>query len=142
MRPRMNQTHQAQASSTRITIRTAAKLMAICLIVVTVPVAFYVRVKSKDSPWFSKAERFVNSTRRAKDSVTVQAAGRGRAFLNFQDGHEMSVTYRGDQAAVAALKSGGAQPRALASADFDRNGTPDVVAGYAFNGAGRVRSHG
>ncbi len=50
----------------------------------------------------------------------------------------MSVTYRGDQAAVAALQSGGAQARALASADFDRNGTPDVVAGYAYNGAGII----
>ncbi|HEY6243325.1 MAG TPA: hypothetical protein VIX17_05240, partial [Pyrinomonadaceae bacterium] len=138
MRPLMNPTHHVKASSSRITIRTGVKLMAICLIVVTVPVALYVRVKSKDSPKFSKAERFVTSTRRAKDTVTVQAAGRGKPFLNFQNGHEMSVTYRGDQAAVAALQSGGAQPRALASADFDRNGTPDVVAGYAFNGAGII----
>ena len=50
----------------------------------------------------------------------------------------MTVTYRGDQAAVAALQSGAAQARALASADFDRNGTPDVVAAYAFNGAGII----
>src|ERR1051325_4706917 len=138
MRPLMNPTHHVKASSSRITIRTGVKLIGICLIVVTVPVALYVRVKSKDSPKFSKAERFVTSTRRAKDTVTVQAAGRGKPFLNFQDGHEMSVTYRGDQAAVAALQSGGAQPRALASADFDHNGTPDVVAGYGFNGGGII----
>src|SRR5262250_3195521 len=124
MRPLMNPTHQIQTPSSRIQIRTAAKLVAICLIAVAVPLALYVRVKSKDSPKFSNADRFVTSTKRAKDSVTVQAAGRGRAFLNFQDGHEMSVTYRGDQAAVAALQSGAAQPRALASADFDHNGTP------------------
>ena len=116
MRPRMNHTHNARTVSSLITIRTAAKLMAIFLIAVAVPLALYVRVKSKDSPKFSKAERFVTSTRRAKDTVTVQAAGRGKPFLNFQDGHEMSVTYRGDQAAVAALQSGGAQARALASA--------------------------
>jgi hypothetical protein len=48
----------------------------------------------------------------------------------------MRITYRGDQAAVAALQSGGAQARALASADFDRNGTPDLVAGYSYNGSG------
>ena len=68
----------------------------------------------------------------------MHAADRGRSFLNFQDGHEMTVTYRGDQAAVAALQSGAAQARALASADFDRNGTPDVVAAFAFNGAGII----
>jgi hypothetical protein len=137
MRPLVNQTQHTQASSSR-TIKIAAKLLAICLIVAAVPIAFYVRVKSKDSPKFSKAERFVTSTKRAKENVTVHAAGRGKPFLNFQDGHQVSVTYRGDQAAVAALQTGGAQPRALASADFDRNGTPDVVAGYGFNGAGII----
>ena len=131
MLPLMNQTHQSQNSSSRITIRTAAKLLAICLIAAAVPLALYVRVKSEDSTWFSKAENSVTRTKRAKEHVTVQAAGRGKPFLNLQDGREMSVTYRGDDAAVAALQSGAAQARALASADFDRNGTPDVVAGYA-----------
>src|SRR5688572_24590706 len=71
-------------------------------------------------------------------AITVHAAGRGKPFLNLQDGREMSVSYRGDQQAAAALQDGVAQARALASADFDRNGTPDVVAGYAFNGAGMI----
>src|ERR1700742_1946108 len=48
--------------------------------------------------------------------LTVHAAGRGSPFLNLQDGRAMSVTYRGDQAAVAALQNGAAQARALASA--------------------------
>src|ERR1044072_167136 len=78
------------------------------------------------------------STKPAADRITVHAARRGKPFLNFQDGHEMTVTYRGDQAAVAALQSGAAQARALASADFDRNGTPDVVTAYAYNGAGLI----
>ena len=56
MRPLMNQTHQSQTLSSRITIRTAAKLLAILLIVVAVPLALYVRVKSEDSARFSKAE--------------------------------------------------------------------------------------
>ena len=60
-------------------------------------------------------------------AITVNAAGRGKPFLNLQDGRQMSVNYRGDSAATAALQSGSAQARALASADFDRNGTPDVV---------------
>ncbi|HEU4834977.1 MAG TPA: hypothetical protein VFS90_11200, partial [Pyrinomonadaceae bacterium] len=136
MRPLMNQTHQSQTLSSRITIKTVAKLLAICLIVVAVPLALYVRVKSEDSAKFSKAESSVTVTKRAKDQVTVHAANRGKPFLNLQDGREMSVTYKGDQAAVAALQSGAAQARALASADFDRNGTPDVVAGYAYNGSG------
>ena len=49
MRPLTNQTHQSQTPSSRITIKTAAKLLAIFLIVVAVPLALYVRVKSEDS---------------------------------------------------------------------------------------------
>jgi hypothetical protein len=78
------------------------------------------------------------STKTPAGAITVHAAGRGRPFLNLQDGREMSVNYRGEQSAVAALQNGVAQARALASADFDRNGTPDVVAGFAFNGAGMI----
>src|SRR5690242_8126156 len=71
-------------------------------------------------------------------AITVQAAGRGKPFLNLQDGRSMKVVYRGESALTSALQSGAAQARTLASADFDRNGTPDVVAGFAFNGAGMI----
>src|SRR5678815_1380146 len=138
MRPLMNKTHRSQTLSSRITIRNAAKLLAILLIVVAVPLALYVRVKSEDSARFTKAEGPVEVTKRAKEQVTVHAANRGRSFFNLQDGHEMTVTYRGDQAAVAALQSGAAQARALASADFDLNGTQDVVASFSFNGEGII----
>src|ERR1043165_3964664 len=135
MRPRMNPTHQTQ-TQVQITIRTAAKLLALCLIVAAVPVALYVRVKSATSS--ASNSKFVELTRKSKGQVTVQAAGRGRPFLNLKDGRDMSVTYRGDRAAATALQTGAAQPRALASADFDRNGTPDVVAGYSYNGGGII----
>src|SRR5678815_5720653 len=137
MRPFISQT-QSHGSSLRKTITTVAKVLAICLIVAAVPIALYVRVMSNDSARFFKTEESSARTKRPKEQVTVHAAGRGRPFLNLQDGHEMGVTYQGDPAAVAALQSGGAQARALASADFDRNGTPDVVAGYSFNGAGII----
>src|ERR1043165_7629348 len=74
----------------------------------------------------------------AAGAITVHAAGRGKPFLNFKDGRSMKVVYRGESALTSALQSGAAQARTLASADFDRNGTPDVVAGFAFNGAGMI----
>ena len=135
MRPRMNPTHQTQTPF-QITIRTAAKLLALCLIVAAVPVALYVRVKSAASS--ASNSKLVELTKKSKGQVTVQAAGRGKPFLNLRDGRDMTVTYRGDRAAATALQTGAGQPRSLAWADFDRNGTPDVVAGYGYNGGGII----
>jgi hypothetical protein len=135
----MNQTHQSQKRSSRITVRAAAKLLALFFVIGAVPLALYVRVKSEDSARFSKADKSVELTKLAKEAVTVHAAGRGKPFLNLQDGREMTVTYRGDQAAAAALQSGAAQARALAAGDLDSNGTQDVVVGYsALNGEGII----
>ena len=85
----------------------------------------------------SGSER-VGSTKTTVGAITVHAAGRGKPFLNLKDGRGMSVNYSGDRKSIAALQGGAAQARSLASADFDRNGTPDVVAGFASNGAGMI----
>jgi len=81
------------------------------------------------------------STKIPQGAVTVHAAGRGRPYLNFRDGRSAEVAYRGDSKLTSALQNGAAQARSLASADFDRNGTPEVLAGYAFNGAGMIAVH-
>src|ERR1041384_4995800 len=136
MRPVSNQTHQSPSPFSKISPRTFFKLLTICLILAAVPVGVYVRVKSAAS--VASSTNFVELTNKAKKEVTVQAAGRGKPFLNFQDGQATPITYRGDRAAATALQSGAAQARSLASADFDRNGTPDVVAGYSYNGTGII----
>ena len=124
----VNTPAHAQITSLLITSRTAIKLLVLCLVIATIPLALYVRVDSKSS----KPEIT------AKTAITVQAAERGKPFLNLQDGREMAVAYRGDQKLTNALQEGAAQPRTLSSGDFDHNGTPDLVAGYSFNGAGMV----
>ncbi|HKR58207.1 MAG TPA: VCBS repeat-containing protein, partial [Pyrinomonadaceae bacterium] len=70
--------------------------------------------------------------------VALQAAGRGKPYLNMQDGRLMRVDYRGDNALVAALREGTAQSRALAYADLDGDAAPDLVAGYANGRSGIV----
>ncbi|HEU4477482.1 MAG TPA: hypothetical protein VFR80_03130, partial [Pyrinomonadaceae bacterium] len=75
------------------------------------------------------------------NAITVHAAGRGKPYLNFQDGRSMEVSYRGDSTLTNALQNGAAQARSLASADFDNNGTPEVLVGSAFNGAGIIALH-
>ncbi|UXI65906.1 Ig-like domain repeat protein [Tahibacter amnicola] len=74
----------------------------------------------------------------AKGSASVQAAGRGWPGVVLRDGYAMQRNYRGDRDAVAALRAGDAHPLALASADVDHNGTPDLLASYAVGSTGVV----
>ena len=97
-------------------------------------------VKQTFSAFTGNSEPAAAATKPRAGAIAVHAAGRGKPFLNLQDGREMSVEYRGDQKAAAALQNGAAQARSLASADFDGNGTWDLLAGYAFNGAGMITS--
>src|ERR1043166_920346 len=128
MRPMMDQAHQALRAFLQGTSKITLKLVAIFLISASACLALYVRVASKNAP-LSGIQR---------EQVRVWAAGRGKPFLNLKDGRDMAVKYAGQSALATALQNGAAQARSLASSDFDHNGTPDVVAGYAFNGGGMI----
>src|SRR5690349_15433684 len=110
-------------------------ITSIVMLVLAVGISNSSAVKSTLSIIAGNSE--LTASRKA-GAITVHAAGRGKPYLNFQDGRSMKVVYRGESALTSALQSGAAQARTLASADFDRNGTPDVVAGFAFNGAGMI----
>jgi hypothetical protein len=122
--------------SFRIRLRTALKLLAICLTVAFVPVALYVTVKSEDSARFSFFKLKKDPPKQLE--VTVKATGRGNPYLNVKDGRQMTVSYRGSSGAVSALQSGAAGGRALAAADLDGDSAPDVVAGFANGGFGII----
>jgi hypothetical protein len=71
----------------------------------------------------------------------VHAAQRGNPHMNLLDGHAVPTNY------VSGADGGSAQmvnahPLALGSADFDEDGVPDLVSGYAAgNGTGMVTVH-
>jgi hypothetical protein len=102
------------------TNRAGLKLLIACMVFALVPLALSVRVDSKDS----------------KPMVTVQAAGRGGQYLKLQDGQSQQVTFRGDQNLTAALQTGQAQPRSLASIDLNGDAAPDLLSGYSYGGRG------
>jgi len=104
------------------TARAIIKLAALCLVAAAIPVALYVRVDSKA----------------AKPLLTVQAAGRGKPYFNFQDGREARLDFRGEQHLTQALLANQAQPRSLASTTLRHAAVPDLIAGYAYNGMGIV----
>ena len=97
-------------------------------------------VKSTLSVITGNSERAA-STKVPGGEITVHAAGRGKPYLNFRDGRSMEVAYQGDSTLTNALQNGAAQSRSLASADFNRDGAPELLAGYAVNGGGMIAFH-
>ncbi len=71
--------------------------------------------------------------------VTIHAAGRGNPFINFLDGRVIPASFSGADKLAAAMESPGVKGLALAAADFDEDGMPDLVASYE-NGAGGLLS--
>ncbi|HWX41483.1 MAG TPA: hypothetical protein VN345_10085, partial [Blastocatellia bacterium] len=64
------------------------------------------------------------------DKVTVQAAGKGLPWINLTDGREVVAAHTGPADLCQALENNQAAPLALASADLDEDGVPDLVCGY------------
>ncbi|MBA2524189.1 MAG: VCBS repeat-containing protein [Pyrinomonadaceae bacterium] len=75
---------------------------------------------------------------RLSESISVRAAGHGNPTINLTDGHDILTNYAGPGELEIALEQNQAQPRSLASADFDEDGVPDLVSGYAYQGSGTV----
>ncbi|MDQ1639922.1 MAG: trimeric autotransporter adhesin, partial [Pyrinomonadaceae bacterium] len=67
----------------------------------------------------------------------VHAAGRGNPWINLQDGRGLPTSYKNKNVAAALLQSS-AQPLTLTTADFDEDGVPDLVVGYAAGGGGAL----
>jgi hypothetical protein len=70
--------------------------------------------------------------------VTVRAEGQGNHAINLSDGREVLTDYEGRADLIQILRQEQAQPLAMATADFDEDGVPDLVIGYAGAGAGIV----
>jgi uncharacterized repeat protein (TIGR01451 family) len=81
-----------------------------------------------------------NERRQPPISIAVTLAAAMALFSSASSAGELATfgavtearsRYAGDAATVGALDSGAVRPLSVASADFDRNGTPDLVIGYA-----------
>jgi len=90
LRPNKSLAHETGIISSLIATRGSMTLLTACLVIAAVAAALYVRVDSKSS----------------KAAITVQAAGRGKPYFNFQDGRPMHIDYDGDQNLTAAMQSG------------------------------------
>jgi len=72
----------------------------------------------------------------AAQSATKTAPVTARSLVNLKAPHTLDFAYRGTPEVVRILEGGKANPTALATADFNADGAPDVVAGYSTAGGG------
>ena len=80
----------------------------------------------------SRSEHYQRAARLSQH-ISVQAAGRGNAWINLNDGAARMVR---------ALETNQAEPLALATGDFEEGGVPDLVCGYRTASGGIVALHG
>ena len=78
---------------------------------------------------------------RLGSDISINAAGRGKPWINMTDGHDLVTAYDGADGQMGALAKSDAQPVSLAAADFDEDGMPDLVTGYALPRGGVLTLH-
>ncbi len=71
----------------------------------------------------------------------VRLDARGHPWSILNDGMELPTIYVGVAEAREALERGSVRPTALTSADFDEDGVPDLVSGYAGSTGGLLVLH-
>ena len=83
--------------------------------------------------WASRAKPAAekNAQSRLSEEVSVRAADRNNSVLKLSDGRDVLTSYVGTSKSREALSQNQAAPLALAAADFDEDGIPDLVSGYA-----------
>jgi HYR domain/FG-GAP-like repeat len=76
-----------------------------------------------------------------RNNVALPATGRVNPRINVSDGQVLPTCYTGAAELELALQQNRARPLALASADFDEDGIPDLVSGYANANSGILTLH-
>lgn len=71
-------------------------------------------------------------------SVSARAEGRGNPWVTLRDGSRVPAEHYGALTLVQQLKENATHPLSLGTADFDEDGVPDLVAGYAGTETGLI----
>src|SRR3989442_1443868 len=101
------------------------------------------------SPWYpslvpagiAHSPEASNPKARLNEQVSIRTSGSHDPTLSLADGHDLVTAYQGPARLQRALEQNEVQARSLASADFDEDGVPDLVSGYAYDGPGITTVH-
>src|SRR5262249_55229502 len=74
-------------------------------------------------------------------SASIHVSSLTHPSINLADGRDLITAYSGDSECEQAIAQGKARPRAMAAADFDEDGMPDLICGYSNDGSGIIALH-
>jgi CSLREA domain-containing protein len=112
--------------------------LAIIAGVVTLPLAFPPDETSANK---GRSKQIRGVLAKLSDGISVQSSGKGSPRLSFGYGRDVITSFDGETDAAEALRQEKARPLSLASADFDADGVPDLVSGYAISAGGLITLH-
>ncbi len=75
------------------------------------------------------------------DDISIHSNTRVTPSISLSNGHDLITDYEGTEQARAAIENNLASPAALASADFDEDGVPDLICAYRAPGGGIITLH-
>src|ERR1044071_1151301 len=75
------------------------------------------------------------------DDVSIHPNTRVTPSISLSNGHDLITDYEGTEQARAAIENNLASPAALASADFDEDGVPDLICAYRTPDGGIITLH-
>ena len=78
---------------------------------------------------------------RLSEAVSIQAAGRGKPWMNMTDGRDLLTAYEGSDELRQLMAREQVRPLTLATGDFDEDGMPDLITGYAGVNGGVITFH-
>src|SRR5256885_9082017 len=78
---------------------------------------------------------------RPNEQVSIREIGPHDPRLSLVNGHDLVSSYQGPAKLQRALEQNEAQALSLVSADYDEDGVPDLVSGYAYDGHGIITVH-
>jgi hypothetical protein len=74
-------------------------------------------------------------------SPAIHSPQSGRPWINLRDGYALPTIHTGAAGLEQLMRQNLVVPTTLASADFDEDGVPDLVSGYAGPGGGIITLH-
>ena len=114
------------------------RTLAFITILALCSIPFFVHTFTKGKTRGSQPNFQPGKLARLSETISIHAAGRGNPTINLSDGHDLLTSYVGPDELRQALERNLAEPLSLASADFDEDGVPDLISGYAYNGRGII----